>query len=321
MKKINIIYVVLIAITTVSLALIQGGCNSDKQPTKPIRIGYLNIMAGIPLLVAQEQGLFAKEGVEVTLVEFKTGNEVATAAVSGDIDVIGGAASNAVLDSAQASGKTMKLFLANEYAVKTADHPSTDLLIGGKGIKKVADLKGKTIGIFPGSVGKTFSSVVFPKLGLPLDQIKIVEIPAAQMLTALRTGTVDAITALEPQATTILASGDFNILVEGYYAQVMPQVPASGSWFIDGRLTKKQENSVANAMYKAVDLVKSSRVIADKLLVQRMNVTPELAPKTPLLIWSPSSDPATRIRLNDYFTFMKQNGLTSFQGTNWIWQP
>lgn len=297
------------------------GANSGQQPARTIRVGYLNIMAGIPLLAAQHGGMFEKAGLKVELVEFKTGNEVATAAVSGEIDVIGGAATNAVLDAAATSKKNFKIFLANEYTVPVDGRPSTDLLISRKGIAGIGDLAGKTVGIYPGSVGRVFASVVFPKLGLALDQFKLVEIPATQMLTALKSGAVDAVTALEPQATIILSSGDFNVLVDGYYGQVMPRVPASGSWFVPDRLSRSEEVAFAEVLFQAASLVQGDRSIAEKLLVERQSVPADLAKKTRLLLWSPVVDQAARRRLEEYLAFMKANGLTSFNGGEWIWRP
>jgi len=190
-----------VVLTIASVVFVRTKKTNDaSQGSSALRVGYLNIVACLPVLVAADEGLFAKNGLRVQLIELKTGNEVATAAITHRIDVIGGAAVNAVLDAMQASGAECQIFMANEYTLPLGDRPATDILVARKEIKSTLELSGKTIRIYPGSVGRAFAKAVLPKLGLSLDSVKLVEIPAVQMLAALKTGSVDAITALYRRA-------------------------------------------------------------------------------------------------------------------------
>jgi len=98
MKNIGIFYF-FIAIVVVAAIILGFNRWSQSDSNDPVKIGYLAIGAGLPLFVAEEEGFFAEQSVEVELIEFRSSNDIASAAVAGRIDVIGTGATNAMLDA------------------------------------------------------------------------------------------------------------------------------------------------------------------------------------------------------------------------------
>lgn len=314
-------------IILVGLAFLIRGLNKDRSSNNntpvnnPVKIGYLNIVACIPLLIAKDEGIFDRNGLNVELVEFKTGNEVATAAITGQIDVIGGAATNAVLDSSVESKKGFKIFLINNYIRRDKQDQSSDFLLGQPEIKSVQELRGKKVAIYPGSVGRAFASLVFPKYGLKPEDLELVELGPAQWQAAMAARQVDAVTALEPFATTILESMNTSILISGYYSSIMKRVPASGSWFIDGKLSHEQEGKVFSSMREAAQIINNDRSKAVNVLINRMKMPTNLAEKVRLLEWASSEDEGVEKELIEYLDILQSNGVVRFKGDpgTWIW--
>jgi len=321
-KRILLVAIAIIVIGTM-VGLWVRYINKPTTPPTTIKIGYLNIVAGLPLLVAQEEGIFKRRGLNVELVEFKTGNEVATAAVTGQIDVIGGAATNAVLDASAESKKGLKIFLINNYIRRDDPNKSSDFLLGQPGIRSVQELRGQKVAIYPGSVGRIFAELVFPKYGLQPQDLQLVELPAAQQQAALASKQVQAVTALEPFATSIIEAVHPSILISGYYSEVMKRVPASGSWFVDGRLPHETERELVEAFQEAVSLIQQDRSKVNQILVGKMAVNPDQAGKVRLLEWTMSGDAGAREELIQYFDILRSRNVTRFEGTPdvWIWRP
>ena len=102
------------------------------MPTTPPNIVHT------PVLIAQDLGLFKKEGVTVKTVALEGGIKVYRAMLAGNIDI--GMVPGAVTISGVSKGAQAKLFLANTPKFEAS-------MIVRDNIKTMADLKGKRIGI------------------------------------------------------------------------------------------------------------------------------------------------------------------------------
>ena len=86
---------IIAGILTTTLALAAAGCSggTTKQPEtdniekEVFNIGYLNSTAHLLAFVAEEEGYFDEEGLDVTLTQFSSASELATGLESGKLDV------------------------------------------------------------------------------------------------------------------------------------------------------------------------------------------------------------------------------------------
>ncbi len=318
----------LIPMLLILLAIIGGAywvAQSNQTDNDPIKVAYLPIGAGLPIFVAEEQGFFDEQGLSVDLIEFKTSNDIAAAGLSGRVDVIGTGATNAMLDANSNANGRFRLFLANNY-VKRADGQSTDFVIArsGSNIENYGDFKGRTVAIFPGSVGEVFLAAVSPKLGLEPDEVETVAMPPAQWLPSLQSGSIDGVFgAVEPFATFILDEGVGEIVVDGYYAELMPDVPASGAWFISQKLTKDEERRFYAAIQKAVQFIATDEVAARQALAGYTAIPAEKLSRIRLQDWRMSGDDGMSDLLSTFAeAFYRQGGLAEQPTSDdWIWKP
>ena len=63
---------------------------ASAQDTKlsPLKVGVLKMAALTNPWTAKERGMFSKQGLDVTLIEFRTGNEAVAAHRGGSVDII-----------------------------------------------------------------------------------------------------------------------------------------------------------------------------------------------------------------------------------------
>lgn len=68
----------LIVLLIITLGLFPLGCNQDKQsalPDKMITIGIMPDVDSVPFLIAEKNGYYAKQGVQVKIIPFKSAKD------------------------------------------------------------------------------------------------------------------------------------------------------------------------------------------------------------------------------------------------------
>ncbi len=120
-------------------ALSWGVANAQAIEKKDITIGLpLNTSTLLPIYVADAQGFFKEEGVNVKVVAFKGGTELVRGMVAGSVDIGVGAFSEALLGVE--SGQGVKIFYGG-FNMAVFDWYSVPA------IKTLEEAKGKRFGI------------------------------------------------------------------------------------------------------------------------------------------------------------------------------
>jgi NitT/TauT family transport system substrate-binding protein len=152
------------------------------------------------------------------------------AATADKIDILSGAASNVIFDIGTVSGKRHLAFTINPYS-NTPRHITDHLIVRkGSGINTLADIKGRKVASFPGSVNRIFTYLILEKHGVSRESYEYIELLPKDWEPALQSGAIDAVSALEPNATQIIKDGVGVSIFPGFYADLMPDVPLSGHW-------------------------------------------------------------------------------------------
>jgi NitT/TauT family transport system substrate-binding protein len=175
----------LTAVSMLSFTAIAAHAQSAGQPLK-MRIGYLlSEVVAPPLLVAQDEGLFKAQNLDVELIKFDNGTQMTQALVGGSLD--GALAGAAVVSSIAVRGLGV---LINPTYLEY----DTNLLYatGDSGIKTVADLKGKQVAFPFGTTAHVLVVEALKKGGLKFSDIKAVNTGYQATTTALIAGAVPA---------------------------------------------------------------------------------------------------------------------------------
>ena len=159
------------------------------------KIGYLRVMDDAQAIAAYEGGFYKKHGLDVELVEFKSGTDLIKAIVGGQLDsgVLG--FTNAVAWASK--GADLKV-------VGGAQHGYHAMVVRDEtGIKDVAGLKGKILASQTegGTADTVLKGVVLKNAGLKADDLNIMGVSPQVAVQSLIGKRVDAAFLFEPQAT------------------------------------------------------------------------------------------------------------------------
>ena len=196
MKKI-LVYL-LIIISTISLI----GCSKEKPaavPAKTITIGVMPDVESIPFIIADKNGYFTKEGVQVKLVPFKSAKDRDSALQSGQLD--GVITDLLAVVFANEGGINLKICSKNDGNIE---------LMAGKnsGISSIADLKGKQIGLSTNTIMEYTTDRMLEAGQVKPEDVKKVAIPQMPTrLEMLQGAKVDAAILPEPLAGLAVKNG------------------------------------------------------------------------------------------------------------------
>ena len=174
------------------------------QQKTALRVAYIPVVTWLPALVAKEEGIFEKNGLDVTFTKFPTlVNLPATLGKQFDLvpttapDLLNAAASG--LNLAAVAGETLE----------TSNNKSFQVLVrADSGINSAKDLAGKRVaspGI--GSVMHVALLYWVKQAGGDPSGIIGVEAPFTAMMDQLKSGRVDAVEQLEPFVGQMLGAG------------------------------------------------------------------------------------------------------------------
>ncbi len=158
-----------------------------------------------PWWIAAEKELFAANGVDATVTNFDTDDEINAALVSGQIDGANIATHTALRLASEGTPLTIVLLLDQSNAA--------DAIIVSSAIGSVADLAGKQVAYEEGTTSDILLRYALAQNGLTIDDIVKVPVPAGDAAIAVATGQVDAAVTYEPYITTALGeNADLRLL-------------------------------------------------------------------------------------------------------------
>lgn len=179
----------------------SGGGNCDGQAVK---VGINNSGSDAPILIADQKGYFGDVGLEVQLIEFKSGGQMVPALGSRQIDV-GAGSPGAGLYNAIAGGLDIRIVADKATMVK--GHAYMPLMVrkelvdSGK-VKDVGDLKGRKIAqSSEGSTASATLGAILGTKGLGYPDVRMESLGFPEHVAALQNSSVDASLLVEPFAT------------------------------------------------------------------------------------------------------------------------
>lgn len=168
-------------------ALTKGPAHA--QPNA-LRISYVRSPFNLQLMVMKEQGILQKHltplGLHAEWPEITSGAKQAQALASGDLD-IGGVMNTASVLMAEGEGNPVRIVAGvsrptDVYAV----------MAGRNGVRKMADLKGKTVAGPKGTVLHQLLVAALAREGMSMQQVNFVQMDIPKAFSAMQSGQVDA---------------------------------------------------------------------------------------------------------------------------------
>lgn len=195
----------LLAVLTLCVAF---GVGASAQAADKLKFGMLRVPNAI--FVGLEKGYFKEQGIDVEVVFFRSGAEVASQLAAGHIDV-GSTTAGATLYNAMARGVPTKIVA--DYIV-FVQKPSPNALVVRKNlidsgqVKSAKDLKGRTIAITArGQFTHLFAGYALESAGLTEKDARLVTMSYPDMVAAFEGGAIDAAAFVEPFTTVVKERG------------------------------------------------------------------------------------------------------------------
>jgi NitT/TauT family transport system substrate-binding protein len=180
----------LLLMSLAALTLVAG----QAMAVEKFKIGYLRVMDDAQAMAAYEAGLYKKYGLDVELIEFKSGTDLVKAIVGGQLDTGVFGFTNAVAWASK--GADLKVVGGAQLGYHAL------VVRDDAGIKSVADLKGKTLASqTEGSTADVvLKGVVLKNAGLKSDDVNVLGVSPQVAVQSLVGKRVDAAFLFEPQA-------------------------------------------------------------------------------------------------------------------------
>jgi NitT/TauT family transport system substrate-binding protein len=237
---------------------------ANARAQTPITIGYTAGSAMVPVLIASQQGIFARHGLAPKLIQIAFTAITPQALAGGTIDI--GVGTAPVLLNANDAG--LDLVAVSGLTRQIAARPVASLLTRtGLAISTPADLRGHSVAI--AGLNGVFDVLLhawLDKVGVPAGDIRLIELPFPRMEDALRTRTVDAVAVVEPFRSRILAAGTAQRLAD-FVADLAPDV-IDAFWIARRDWATSHTTALANfraALNEAITITQTDRATAESV--------------------------------------------------------
>ena len=161
--------------------------------SEPLKVAHSTWVGYGPFYIAQEQGFFEDEGLEVELILMEDVKTRMPALAAGRVD-----AAATTVDTVLNFYSARRPF---RYLFAVDDSRGGDGIVADRSIRTVAGLKGKRVAFTEGSVSQFYLGVLLKQVGLSLQDIEMVNMTAGDAGAAFVAGRVDAAVTWEPWLT------------------------------------------------------------------------------------------------------------------------
>ena len=241
---------------------------------EPVRIGWVYAMANAPVLIAQERGFFAEQGLDAALKSFTSGPLIRRGLTAGTLDMAYIGAPPIVHWVAKGS----------ELAIVAKVNYGQATLVARRdaGVAKVSDLAGKRLaGVRERSgMDVLLRGYVLGEVGglAPTDLAAIETLPVAEMGPALEAGRYDAAFMWEPFVGRLLVRRTARVVLNVNRAE--PYYP----WYVIAARRDFLENhpervrNVLRAHRASIDYLNSSPNAGNELIAEAFGLVEETGP-------------------------------------------
>ena len=251
------------------------GCNTaidnantaSSPDSVPILIGYSSWAGWWPWAIAESEGLFAQNGVNVELKWFDDYTASMEALANGQLDGNCQTLSDTISFAASA--------VKGEVVVLVNDNSAgNDKIIVTEEINSVKDLKGKTVAVEEGVVDDFLLSLALEEEGLSRDDVIIKGMNTGSAAGAFLIGEVDAVGAFPPFWSIALErEGSKELVSSKDFPGAIPDLLVVTQELIDEK--PDQVQGLVNTWFDILDFMAKYPDKSDEILAKRAGVSVE----------------------------------------------
>ena len=233
----------------------------------PIKLGYSSWPGWWPWYIAEQEGLFEENGVDVELIWFDGYLESMEAFVAGQLDGNTQTLNDTISFAADA--------VNGEVVVLVNDNSAgNDKIIVTEEIQTIDDLVGKQVALEEGVVDDFLLTLALEDAGLSREDVEIVNLETGAAAAAFATGSVDGVGAFPPFWLTALErENSHELLSSEAFPGAIPDLLVVSQTLIDERPDDVQ--ALVNTWFDILAFIEENPERADELLAERAGVSLE----------------------------------------------
>lgn len=262
--------ILILALTLMSLSLILIGCGTEEQEVTTVRVAVLPIMDALPMYVADEEGFFAEQNVNVEFVPVTSAPERDQIIQAGQADAM----INEVLSTLFYNEQENQITTVRYARVATPEFPQYYVLASGaSGITTPDGLTGQEIGISQGTIIEYVTDRLLQAEGLAADEIMTVAVPGiSDRMSLLGSGELTGATLPDPLASLAVQGGAVVVVDDSRHPEYGHSTISFRTEFVEAN--PDAVRGFLAAMEQAVEAINGDKEKYSDLLSER-NLVPE----------------------------------------------
>ena len=262
-----------IAAAALALSLVAVACGSDSKDdsaaadsssgTTKLTIGYSAWPGWFPLAVAEEEGLFAKAGLDVDLKYFADYTASLDALVAGKVDVNAQTLNDTIF--AVASGADQKVVVVNDNST------GNDQVICDASITSVEGMKGKTVAAEAGVVDHFLLLQGLDKAGMKESDVDFKGVKTDAAAAGFAGGQFDCVAVFAPFTTQAMEREGAHVLFSSkdFPGTIPDHLVATAEAAGDEETMQK----LVDAWYATLDWIDANHDAAVKIMADKAGVS------------------------------------------------
>ncbi|UJF21867.1 ABC transporter substrate-binding protein [Shewanella sp. OMA3-2] len=238
--------------------------NSQKNTASVIKIAVSNTPLSTPLFVAQEKGFFKQHGLHVELIKHEGGVKCFEALIAQQVDFATSSETVVMFNSFYRSDfSILASFVESDNDVKL-------ISLSAKKYHNLANLKNTKVGIIKGSASEFFFDsllMLHHQQDLPIERVYL---SPKELIPALESGEVDAISAWEPFGYQILQktnSANQVMSTKGLYDLSFNLLGLK-----ENQVSLKKRQSLLKALNDAIDFISENPAESQLIASQTLDI-------------------------------------------------
>jgi len=251
--------------------LLLIGCEGKESDVKEtLNVGVLQHGSSIPIIIAHNQEIFKKHGLEVNL-KIVTPAQHMPALLRGDVQILSPSSFPVIFSTAQQNPGKITTYMTGGESL------SGDVLYGivvskSSNFETLEQLVGKTIGSASKFTIVNLRNVLGAKFGDKEGRTNIREIAdRATLLEALRSGSVDAIVLDQPALSSNAVKEEFKLIESNFRAKYIqnPYWSGSGIAKLDWvNLNQEKHDKYLKSLNEALEICNKEKNTVKKIFIE-----------------------------------------------------
>ena len=197
MKRIGIVVVLLSTLWICASCDHRSSKAQTAQNLEKLNLGTSDTILSSLIWIAKERGYFSEQGLDINLKLYESGHLSVKDLLAGHLDL-----------ATATEFATMRAFMERPdlRIIATLDRAYDQQLVARKdsGIAKIADLRGKRIGVTKGSSSEYYLHLLLILHAVPWQEVHELNLLPSKQVKALANGDVDAVMLWEPFVTAAI---------------------------------------------------------------------------------------------------------------------